>query len=231
MKKLILPFAALVVLLVSCEKDEEPLVITQGDYPIKEYYLERSPKINVWGAGMDFVHDESQLAETDMDYKYMELEDTFPYDIDFYIVKAYYYDSNGDLQNEGCPAMLLSAETEACKLGEGVNFFDSLTVITEVMLAQLKNDQTINYEQYKDESTGFYERESLFIALDECVIGQSFRSNILVVPEGKTEKEAQSVYLVKTSEGAYVKFMVKEFKPAKPNEKKTIVRWQVISEK
>jgi len=230
MKKIILAFTAFLILLVSCDKDNETLVITQGDYPVKEYYLERNPKVNVWGAGIDLVHDECQLAETDLDYKYMESEDEFTYDIKFYIVKSYYYDTNGDLQNEGCPAMLLSTETEACKLGEGVDYFDSLTTITEEMIAQLLTDPVINYEDYKDESTGFYERDSLFAALDKCVIGQSFRSNILVIPDGKTEQEVQAVYLVKTREGAYAKFMVKQFKPAKPRQKQSLVRWQVISE-
>lgn len=230
MKKIILAFATLVVLLVSCDKEDEPLVIIQGEYPVKEYYLERNPKVNVWGAGIDLVHDECQLAETDLDYRYLESEDEFPYDINFFIVKSYYYDTNNDLQNEGCPAMLLSTETKACKLGEGVDYFDSLTTITEEMIVQLLTDPVIDYEEYKDESTGFYERESLFAALDKCIVGQSFRSNILVIPEGKAEQEVQAVYLVKTSEGAYAKFMVKQFKPAKPRQKQTLVRWQVISE-
>ncbi|MDM8158573.1 hypothetical protein QUH73_01965 [Labilibaculum sp. K2S] len=230
MRKLILVFAALVVLLVSCDKEDKPLVITQGDYPVKEYYLERDPKVNVWGAGMDFVHAECQLDETDLDYKYMELEDEFPYDVKFYVVKSYYYDTNGDLKNEGCPAMLLSSETKICKLGEGVDYFNSLTSITEEMTAQLVTDPVIDFEQFKNETAGFYERAPLFAALDQCAIGQKFRSNILVIPEGKTEQEVQPVYLVKTSEGAYVKFMVKEFKPAKPKEKQTLVRWQVVSE-
>jgi hypothetical protein len=230
MKKLSIAVAVLMGIFVSCEKEEESVVIIQGDYPVKEYYLERDPKVNVWGAGMDFVHDECQLAETDLDYKYLESEDTFLYDIIFYVVKAYYYDSNGDLKSEGCPAMLLSADTKACKLGEGVEFFDSLTTITEEMTDQLLVDPVIDYEQYKDETTGFYNSDLLYADLENCIIGQSFRSDILEVPEGKTEQEVQAVYLVETVEGAYVKFMVKEFKPAKPQEKQTLVRWQVISE-
>lgn len=230
MKKLILPIVALAISFSSCNKEEDPIVINQGDYPAKEYYLERDPKVNIWGAGMDFVHSECKLSETDLDYKYMELDDDFTYDLNFYIVKAYYYDENNDLQSEGCPAILLSPQVKICKLGEGLNFFDSLTVINEEMLAELQSDQIIDYNDYMDESTGFYEREQLYAALDGCIIGQSFRSNILVVPDGQTEEEVQAVYLVQTIEGAYAKFMVQNYKPAKPNEKKTLVKWQVISE-
>jgi hypothetical protein len=176
------------------------------------------------------VHSECQLSETTLDYAYLTESDDFPMDLMFYIVKAYYYTDNGDLKSEGCPAIILSSVTRACQLGEGVAFFDSLTQISGQMLSQLTQDPEINYDQFKDLTTGFYDREALFSALDSCVIGQSFRSSVLEVPEEMTEKEVQPVYLVETEEGAYVKFMVVEFKPDKPKDKQTLVRWQVIRE-
>ena len=218
-----------VVLFFSCSDEDSPIVINQGDYPLKGYYLERDPRVNVWGAGMDFVHDECELTETELDYEYLEETDDFAYDIKFFVVKSYYYDENDELQNEGCPAMLLSPDTKGCKIGEGVTFFDTLSIINEEMMDGLVSEPEVNYSLYKDEETGFYEREALYAAIDQCVIGQSFRSNVLVVPDDKTEEEVQAVYLVKTAEGAYVKFMVEHFKPAKPNEKTTQVRWQIIS--
>ncbi|WP_372752445.1 hypothetical protein [Labilibaculum sp.] len=230
MKKIILCIAVFASILVACEDEETATIISQGDYPVKEYYLERDPKVNVWGAGMDFIHSECSLSKTDLDYEYMTDSSDFSYDIKFYIVKAYYYDDNGDLQNEGCPAMLLSEETKACKMGEGVSYFDSLTLVTEDMISLLENDPAIDYSLYKDETTGFYDQESLYTALDSCIIGQSFRSDILVVPDGMTEEEVQAVYLVKTKEGGYAKFMMKEYKPDAPNQKQSLVRWQVISE-
>ncbi len=230
MKKYLLPIILFTGIFISCDDNDEVKTIIQGDYPVKEYYLERSPTVNPWGAGMDYVHSECTLTETDLDYEYMEESSDFPYDIKFYIVKTYYYDDNGDLQNEGCPAMLLSSETQGCKIGVGLEFFNSLTEVTEDMMEELTTEPVIDYASYKDENTGFYNRENLFAALDECIIGQQFRSGILEVPDGMTEQEVQPVFLIKTSEGAYVKFMVKQYKPAKPNEKQTIVRWQVISE-
>ena len=230
MKNLIFTITVFLFMLTACETEDKPKIITQGDYSVKEYFLERDPKVNVWGAGIDFIHTECDLESTELDYEYMTEEDSFGYDIKFYTVKAYYYANNGDLKNEGCPAILLSPDVKACKLGAGVSFFDSLSVITEEMTTQLCYDHEINYGVYKDESTGFYDREALSIALDSCIIGQSFRGNVLEIPDGKTEEEVQPVYLIETDEKGYVKFMVKQFKGDKPNEKKTLVRWQVISE-
>jgi|WetSurMetagenome_2_1015567.scaffolds.fasta_scaffold35464_2 hypothetical protein len=218
----------LAVLLTACEKDTDN-TIKQGDFPVKEYYLERDPNVNVWGAGMDFIHSECSLEVTTLDYEYLEDGSTFPFDVKFHTVKAYYVDGNGDTKSEGCPAMLLGTDVSACKLGAGVAFFDSLMVITEDMLAQLETEPEVDYEACKN-SSGKYDQDLLFAAIDQCIIGRSFRSNVLVIPAGKTESEAQPVYLIKTSEGGYAKFMVKKFQGDAPNEKKTLVRWQVISE-
>jgi len=230
MKHHYLVFLSLLLLtFTACEKEDEELsTISQGDYPVKEYYLERNPSVNPWGVGMDFIHEECQLTSTDLDYLYLTTDTTNAYDILFYTVKAYYTDDNGDTQSEGCPAMLLGENVSAVQVGAGVDFFDSLTVVTEDMTSALRTEPTVDYEACKVD--GIYDRTLLFEALDQCVIGRSFRSNVLVVPEGQTEEEVQAVYLVYTSEGGYVKFMVKQFKGDAPYEKQTLVRWQVISE-
>lgn len=229
MKNLIYAAMVFTIIFTSCEKDEDvKKPITQGDYPVKEYYLERNPSVNVWGAGMDFIHAECKQTETALDYEYLTTESQFPFDIKFYTVKAYYTDDKGDTKNEGCPAMLLGEGVTACKIGAGVNFFDSLTIVSETMLASLVTEPAVDYEACK--VNGNYDRTILFAALDQCVIGRSFRSNVLVVPEGKTEQQVQPVYLVKTNEGGYAKFMVKQFQGDVPKEKQTLVRWQVISE-
>lgn len=229
MNRSVIVMAAISLLILSCEKDDEKKLIMQGDYPVKEYYLERSPNVNVWGAGIDMIHAECKSEETTMDYEYLTLDSQFPFDIKFYTVKAYYSNNLGDIVSEGCPAMLLSGDVSACKIGEGVRFFDSLTVVTKDMLGSLRTEPAVDYEACKN-NTDNYDRDLLFAAIDQCVIGRSFRSNVLVVPDGKTEQEVQAVYLVKTKEGGYAKFMVKQFQGDKPKEKQTLVRWQVISE-
>lgn len=225
----ILSFLAVFVLaFTACEKEDDVTTITQGDFPVKEYNLERNPSVNPWGVGMDFIHAECKLTETDLDYLYLTTDNTNAYDIKFYTVKAYYTDGNGDIQSEGCPAMLLGEGVTACKVGEGINYFHSLTVISEEMIALLVSEPEVDYEACK--VVGKYDRTLLFAAIDQCVIGRSFRGNVLVVPEGKTEQEVQPVYLIKTAEGGYAKFMVKQFQADAPNEKQTVVCWQVITE-
>ena len=232
MKKVcLISFVALFTMFtISCEKSDNPDPnIIAGNYPVKEYAFERDPKVNVWGTGMDFIHVETSLEETLLDYEYLTEETAFPFDIKFYIVKAYYTNNQGDVVSEGCPAMLLAPGVEACKIGEGVTFFDTCTMITPAMLIGLIIEPEINYENYKNEK-GLYNREQLFEALDLCVIGHRFRTNELVIPDGKTEEDIQAVYLVKSTEGAYTKFMVKRFKGQVPDDKKTIVKWQIIKE-
>lgn len=230
MKKLILLIPVLALFLISCEEDESFTPIVQGEYPVKEYFLERDPKVNVWGAGLDLSHSESQMTETDLDYIYMTDSSDFDYDLNFYAVKAISYSDNGDTKIAGVPALLLSPDTKACKLGEGVDFFDSLTVITEDMLALLAYEPVVDYSILLDTGGVYYDYDLLYDALSSCIIGDDFRGTELVIPEGKTEMEVQAVYLIETAEQAYVKFMVKQFKPAQPNSKQTLIRWQVISE-
>jgi len=227
--KIYFVLASCVSFLISCSEDDTIQSIAVGDYPVKEYALERDPNVNVWGAGMDLINDEVIEAETDLDYSYLEETDDFPYDIKFFTVKAYYLNSKGEVASEGCPAMLLNSTVKACKIGEGVTFFDTCSVITPEMQLAVVSEPVIDYETCKND-TGYYDRDLIFAALEQCVIGRSFRSNVLEVPDGMTEQEVQAVYLVKTNEGGYAKFMVKQFKGDAPYQKQTIVRWQVISE-
>lgn len=222
---------ASIFVLTSCEKEDDVESITQGDYPVKEYYLERNPSVNVWGAGMDFIHSECSLSETDLDYEYMVEDDDFPYDLKFYTVKSYYYDDNNELSTEGCPTLLFASDTKVCKIGEGVDYFDSVLTVTDDMIKGLEYDYPVDFSQFYDAEVGYYKRDELFAEIDDnCIIGRSFRENVLVVPDGMTEEEVQAVYLVETREGGYAKFMVKQFKPDSPNEQQTLMRWQVICE-
>ena len=230
MKKFLFSSLMLALVLISCEDDASFEAIEQGDYPVKEYYLERNPLVNVWGAGLDLIHDECQLESTDLDYTYLTDSSEVDYDLNFYAVKAISYTSSGDTKIAGVPALLLSSDTKACKLGEGVDFFDSLTVITEDMIALLAYEPQIDYSTLLDTGGVYYDYDLLYDALSSCIIGDDFRGTELVIPEGKTEEEVQAVYLIESAEGGYTKFMVKQFKPDQPNDKQTLIRWQVISE-
>ncbi len=225
---------ASIVAFTACEKEESGDLITVGDYPVKEYYLERNPSTNVWGAGMDFIHDECELEETDLDYEYLTEDDDFPFDMKFYTVKSYYYDDNNELATEGCPTLILASDTKVVQIGVGIDYFDSVVSmddVTDEMIAGLEYDYQVDFSQFYDEEVGYYVQDELFAEIDNnCIIGRSFRESVLVVPDGMTEEEAQAVYLIETCEGGYAKFMVREYKPASPNNQKTLMRWQVICE-
>lgn len=218
-----------IIVLTSCEEEKATKNITLGDYPVKEYYFERSPNVNPWGVGMDLIHQECNLTDTELDYLYRSEDSTNIYDLLFYTVKVYFTDDKGDTKAEGCPAILLGDNVTACQVGKGIAYFDSLTIVTKEMTVSLVSEPEINFENCKN-SAGKYDRDLIFKAYEPCVIGQRFRSDILIVPQNKTEEQEQPVFLIKTSEGGYVKFMVKQFKGDAPHEKQSLMHWQVISE-
>lgn len=231
MKKLIvLSLMAASALFVACDDSEEDKTIIQGDYPVKECFLERSPNVNVWGAEMDFSYADSTLVVADADYHYLGEDESFTADVLFYAANAYYTTSTGDLTSEGCPALFVHQDALACEIGTGTTDFDSLTTITSAEIDLLAQDYDIDLSLCIDDSTGFYDRELLFQAYDQCIIGRSFRTRVLEIPDGSTESDLQPVYLIKTAAGTYVKFMVKQYKGSGANKKKTQFMWQVISE-
>lgn len=124
--------------------------------------------------------------------------------------------------------MILSPDVRACRIGEGITFFNEFKSVTPEILAQLKADLPINYDSMKN-STGMYDRALVHAAIDKLIIGQQFRSGCLVVPAGLTEEQVQPVFLIKTSEEKYVKFMVKQFMGEGPDQKKTTFRWMILN--
>ncbi len=219
--------AFILILVSSCTKDNQIFnPVTAGDYPLKIYGLERSPKINRQGAGMDFIH-----GETVSDTTY--LSDTthpdFVSDAIFFNLMVYFTDDKGDVQSEGSPAILLGSGVKAWEAGAGVDFFDSFETITESMIDHLKSDVPVVLEACKNDS-GFYDRTLIMAAWDGCVIGNKFRGRVLEAPEGSEEQDVQPVFLIQTTEGGYVKFMVKQFKGNGADKQKTIVQWQIMQE-
>lgn len=197
------------------------------DYPAKSYALERDPNINVWGAGIYLASTDS---DPDLDYKYLlETNETFEYDLMFYTVTAYSTDAAGETTSAGVPAFLLADGIRGAKVGEGMAFFDSLQYVDSGIISELKEDYSLDYDNYLL-APGEYDKEGLSLGLDSCLIGERFRSNILVVPEGSTEQEVQAVYVIETIDNHYAKFMVTYFKGEGADKKKTIVQWQLLNE-
>ncbi len=215
----------ILMLAFSCSKDDtvtEPEI--QGDFSLKTYALERSPKINRTGAGLDFVHN-GEYADTT--YFGDSTPEAFVADAVFYNLMVYFEDEKGDTQSEGSPAILLAEEARAMLAGTGIDYFNSFTEITSAMLDSLASDITIDFNSCVNDS-GFYDKSLIMAAYDGCVIGNKFRTRIISIPEDQNEEDLQPVFLVQTVEGSFVKFMVTQFKGSGENKQKTTVMWQLL---
>ena len=225
LRKLCIPGLVVLILSFACSKDNniaDPVV--QGDYTLKVYALERSPKINRTGAGMDFVHD-ADLPDTT--YYGPNTPEDFKADAMFYNLMVYFTDENGDTQSEGSPAILLEGTAMAALVGTGIDFFTEFSDVTPDMINNLASDASNDLSLCKN-SDGLYDRDLVLATYEQCVIGNKFRGRLIVIPEGGSEQDVQPVFLIKTSEGSYVKFMVKQFKGDGADKQKTIVQWQLI---
>ncbi|HSQ41219.1 MAG TPA: hypothetical protein VLM37_02945 [Fibrobacteraceae bacterium] len=191
-----------------------------------DYALERSPKINRQGIGIDFIHD-----STTLDTAFLDSGRDYSYDLVLYNVMVYYIGDTGDSTSEGCPAILMytsdSVSVAAYQVGKGTDFFDSYTTITAEEIDSLKTDPVVDFDSlhYGAESI---EKDTLMNAYSQLVIGNKFRATVLEIPDGSTEQEEQPVFLVKTREGGYAKFMVYQFQGSGDDKQKTLVRWQVL---
>jgi hypothetical protein len=216
----------------ACEKDDnKPKIADSFDtYDLKEYKAERSPKINRLGYAMDMVHD-----STSQDTLYLKGSDTFQYDLLFYNQMVYYTNTSGDVVSEGCPVIYLyidsldiSKSVSACQVGSGTAFFDSYTAVLTSDIAKLANDPILNMADYTVNDK--VQKDLLMAAYETLAIGNKFRATILLIPNGQTEEEVQPVFLVKTREGLYAKFMVTAFQGTGVDKQKTAVKWQVFQQ-
>lgn len=203
---------------------QQPLIA--DDYPVIDYKLERSPKINREGVGIDFIHPQDKA-----DTAFLSSGRSFEADIIFYNVMVYYSGPTGDSISEGCPGILLSTAdstlAQAIQIGKGVDFFTQYTTIEPETIQSLKKDPVLDFEALHAGKQSIA-RDTLLKAYETLVIGNLFRASILEIPETSSEADEQPVFLIQTHEGAYVKFMVTQFKGDGADKLKTLVRWQVL---
>ena len=203
-----------------------PSPIVAESHPAVNYKLERSPKVNRQGVGLDLIHGESTL-----DTAFLSAGRSFDSDLIFYNVMVYYKSENGDSTSEGSPAILMyTAETgsvAAVQIGKGTTAFDAYNLILPEQIAALQSDPVVDFAalHYGMESI---QRDTLMSTYAQLVIGNKFRASVLVIPDGSTEQAEQPVFLVRTREGGYAKFMVTQFQGDGADKQKTLVRWQVL---
>jgi len=210
---------------VAPEIDLPDTIYAQGNATL-EYKLEREAKINRQGIGLDFVHE-----STGLDTAFMTTDRVFTWDLMFYNVMVYYRGPTGDSLSEGCPGFLLyntgSDSVLATQVGKGLTFFESYNTILPAQIQSLHGDPQVDFTALHYGNASI-QRDTLMNAYSTLVIGNSFRASVLSIPEGSTEQAEQPVFLVRTREGAYAKFMVKQFQGEGADKKKTVILWQVL---
>jgi len=234
---------AIIATTASCKKDstEPKMQLATGTYDQKIYKAERCAAVNRKGFGMNIVHD-----STTCDTMYLRTDgiytDPFAWDLLLYNQFTYYKNTLGDWSSMGNPTIFMYTDTidaensvKGFKIGEGIGFFDSFTAddITQTMLNSLKADPLFDKEVARDAETGYLLRDTLWVLYDQLVIGNHFMAAHETalsqrINNGEQEEDIQAVYLIRTRNGYYAKFMVYQFRGDGVDSKRTLLKWQVL---
>lgn len=172
----------------------------------------------------------------------------FNYDLLFYNEFAYAQNYAGDYNGSGYPVIFMYTDlqndnnsTKAVMVGQGVTFFNNFTAdsITAARIAGLEADPLIDLASYRTElhtSTvdGSVMLQSTIAPIyKQLVIGNKFRPTIGGVftisdASDEAQEDLQPVFLIKTREGLYAKFMVTRFKGVGADTQKLTLQWQAI---
>jgi len=237
-----------VTLFYSCQQEiPETPVVTYNDsiYSLKQYKVERDPKVVRNGFGMDIYHDIHLTKDT----CYLKsANSTFAYDLLFYNEMAYFPLSTGDYSSSGCPVIFLYTDSvnvansvKAAMVGQGVTYFNAFTKdsITNIQISKLKSDPYINLSKYRTTIHTATVNGSILLQTtadslySKLIIGERFRPNIggifnIADASDEAQINSQPVFLVKTREGLYAKFMVTRFKGVGNDTQKLSLQWEAI---
>jgi len=178
----------------------------------------------------------------------------FNYDILFYNEMGYSQTATGDYTSKGNPVIFLFTDptdaaksTKAAIVGHGISFFNSFTYksITKDMTDKLKSDPLVTLASFRKEVSspnveGPVMLESdIYPFYETLVIGNKFRpgyykddDGTILLPAGNNEDEAdyQAVFLIKTREGLYAKFMVTDFQGTGQLTQYMTLQWQALKD-
>jgi hypothetical protein len=180
-----------------------------------------------------------------------ELSDSieFDYDLLFFNELAYTQNYAGDYSGSGYPVIFLytnpiddSKSTKAVMVGQGLTCFDGFTAdsITDKRIASLTTDPLINLPSLRimlntNSVTGLVLlADSVVNLFPSLAIGNKFRPNIggifnIADASDVNQINYQPVFLVKTRESLFAKFMVTRFKGIGEDVQKLTLIWQAIN--
>lgn len=246
--KTILLGSLALLLLISCQQEiPENTTISYNDsiYNLKQYKVERHPTLIRNGFGMDIYHD---IKETNDTCYLKSANSTFAYDLLFYNEMAYFPLSTGDYSSSGCPVIFMYTDTvnasnsvKAAMVGQGLHCFNTFTKdsITPAVILKLKSDPYINLSKYRTTIHTTTVNGSILLQTtadslySTLTIGSKFRPNTggifnIADVSDETQIDLQPVFLIKTREGLYAKFMVTRFKGVGNDTQKLSLQWQAI---
>ncbi|MFT3739331.1 MAG: hypothetical protein QM786_11280 [Breznakibacter sp.] len=179
-----------------------------------------------------------------------ELADSvnFEYDLLFFNEFAYSQNYAGDYNGTGYPVIFMythptddSKSAKAAMIGFGIDSFNGFTAdsITPVRLALLTADPLIDLPSLRTELNTSTVNGTVMLTASVAdiypalSIGNKFRPNVggvFTVPDVDDEGQInyQPVFLVRTREGFYAKFMVTRFKGTGADTQKLTLIWQAI---
>lgn len=219
-------------------------VYSDSIYSLKTYLVVRHPTVLRNGFGMDIFHE----IKTENDTCYLKSDTaSFAWDLKFYNEQVYTQLSTGDYGTTGYPVIFLYADSanseksvKATLIGTGINCFNAFSVDSVARyVSRLKADPYIRLSKYRTtlhtasingtvllQSTA----DSLYTPL---VIGMKFRPNVggyfsIGDISDESQINLQPVFLIRTREGLYAKFMVTRFKGVGDDAQKTTMIWQAI---
>jgi hypothetical protein len=169
----------------------------------------------------------------------------FKYDLLFYNEFAYTQNYSGDYNGSGYPVIFLYTDpnnanncTKAAMVGQGVGCFEAFSYDSiKTYKDSLKADPLINLNALRVEMhTATVDgtillQDSVSTLYKNLAIGDKFRPNIGGVftmsdASDEAQKFFQPVFLIRTREGLYAKFMVTRFKGVGANTQKLSLQWQ-----
>jgi hypothetical protein len=176
-------------------------------------------------------------------------EAAFAYDLLFYNEFAYVPQATGDYSYTGYPVIFLYTDPNdpvttvaAAMVGQGRDYFNVFTYDSIAgHIDALRTDEMIDLHALRTELTAkttdgvvdgrILLRESVQELYQQLTIGNKFRPNvggIFSSPEADAEAQdaLQPVFLVRTREGLYAKFMVTRFKGVGKDTQRLTLQWQ-----
>lgn len=171
----------------------------------------------------------------------------FEYDLLFYNEFAYTKLASGDYSSTGYPVIFMYTDptddkksTKACMVGQGIACFNTFTAdsITKYK-SRLKSDPLVDLAAHRTMvntptiNGTILLVDSASVLFSKLIIGHKFRPNIGGVfnmsdVSNEAQINYQPVFLIRTREGLYAKFMVTRFKGVGVDTQKLTLQWQAL---